>query len=83
MLALQVPVTDACELLTETPDTLHKPTGDTAATADRMCLWKVECKLLHPVYGASRDAVHIQIDNVPELFTAALQEHASGSEPVY
>lgn len=41
------------------------------ALAERMCLWKVECRLLHPVTG---QVVVIQTD-MPELFQAVLVAH--------
>ena len=52
---------------------------DAAAKAERMCLWKVECKLLHPVTGS--ETVHVQIDD-PDLFALVLQEHSTDSDNV-
>eukprot|EP00892_Ulva_mutabilis_P006064 jgi/Ulvmu1/382/UM001_0389.1 len=42
-----------------------------AALAERMCLWKVECKVLHPV---SREVVCMQTEQ-PPLFDAVLAAH--------
>lgn len=44
-----------------------------AAMGERMCLWKVECKVLHPVTG---EIVHMETET-PELFDAVLRAHAA------
>lgn len=43
-----------------------------AAMGERMCLWKVECKVLHPTTG---EIVHMETQT-PELFDAVLRAHA-------
>jgi hypothetical protein len=49
-----------------------------AAGCERMCLWKVQCTLLHPV---TQDLVNIEIDS-PGLFNAVIQEHCRTLENV-
>lgn len=55
----------------EQPTPAAKDPRDAVTAAERMCLWKVECKLLHPVSGR---VIHIETE-LPELFTKVLEEH--------
>jgi hypothetical protein len=54
---------------------------DAMCTAESMCLWKVECKLLHPVHGEAEDVIHIKIDD-SEMFAEVLQKHCTEVEKV-
>jgi hypothetical protein len=50
-------------------DSMH----DGVALAERMCLWKLECKVLHPDTG---EHVRVQIE-APDLFDRVLMQHRS------